>query len=71
MHVNRGKKLVSKTIFITGGAQWVECLPRIHQVLPGLKPEHPCKLGIIVHAYNPNTGKVETGRSEVQVIFIS
>lgn len=71
MHVNKGKKLVPKMIFIKGGAQWVECLPGIHQALPRLKPEHPRKLKIIVYACNPNTREVETGRSEARVILIS
>lgn len=71
MHVNKGKKLVSKMIFNQGGAQGVESLPGIHQALPRLKPERPCKLGILVHACNSNIGVVETGRSEAWVILIS
>lgn len=35
MHINKGKKLLSKTIFIKGIAQWVEYLPGMNKALMG------------------------------------
>lgn len=40
-----------------GGAQLVEWLPRVHEALA------PKTLGVAMHTYSPNTGRVKSSRS--------
>ena len=45
--------------------QCLECLPSMHQAQSPV----PCteyKLGMITHAYNPNTQETEAGGSQIQ-----
>ena len=44
------------------GIQIAECWPR----MPGFGPQHPVKLSLAMHTYNPSTWEVEAGGSEVQ-----